>query len=269
MSSPAVVWEHRNLIANLARRDLKAKYKKSLLGWMWSLINPAAPLAVYTFVFGIILKGRAPQAGNGSLKAFSLYLFAGLVVWNLFSNTLSASMEALEDSGELLTKIYFPPECPAFAAVLGVVLQGAMETVILVVALAVAGNLSWTMLLIPVVLVAVILLATGIGLVLSVANIHYRDVGYITTIAMQVLFYCTPIVYPLELIPERVWGLPAQRLIGLNPVARCVSVMRDLVWHLRLPSAADGAYVLIVAGVVFALSWWWFSSRSPRVIEEL
>ena len=76
MSSPTVVWAHRNLISNLARRDLKAKYKKSLLGWLWSLINPAATLAVYTFVFGVILKGQAPVAGNGRLQAFPLYLFA-------------------------------------------------------------------------------------------------------------------------------------------------------------------------------------------------
>lgn len=269
MSSPSVVWEHRNLIANLARRDLKAKYKKSVLGWMWSLINPAATLAVYTFVFGIVLAGRAPVAGNGSLKAFALYLFAGLVVWNLFNNTLTAAMDALEDSGELLTKIYFPPECPAFASVLGVMLQGVMESLILLVALMVAGNISWTMLLVPVLLMAVILIATGAGLVLSVANIHYRDVGYIMTIAMQVLFYCTPIVYPLELIPGRVWGLPARQLISLNPVARCVMVMRDLVWHLRLPSLVDTLYVLGTAGVVFALGWVWFSSRAPRVIEEL
>ena len=268
MSSPAVVWEHRNLIANLAKRDLKAKYKKSVLGWMWSLINPAATLAVYSFVFGIVLKGVAPLAGNGSLKAFPLYLFAGLVVWNLFSNTLTAVMDALEEAGELLTKIYFPPECPAFAAVLGVSLQGAIEFLILLAVLVIVGNVSWTMLFVPLLLIAVIALATGIGLVLSVLNIHYRDVSYITTIAIQVLFYCTPIVYPLELIPG-LWGLPARQLISMNPIARCVMVIRDLVWHLRLPSLVDALYVAGVSGAIFALGWAWFSSRAPRVIEEL
>lgn len=269
MSSPAVVWEHRNLIVNLARRDLKAKYKKSVLGRVWSLINPAATLAVYTFVFGVVLKGVAPMAGNGRLQAFPLYLFAGLVVWNLFYNTLTASMDALEDAGELLTKIYFPPECPPFAAVGGVLLQGLVETVILVVVLAAFGNISWTVFLVPFVLLAVILLATGAGLVLSVANVHYRDVSYMTTIALQVLFYCTPIVYSLDMIPGRLWGLPARQLIGLNPISRAVMMMRDLVWHLQLPSLFDAVYLLGVSVGIFAAAWWWFSGSAPRVIEEL
>lgn len=269
MSSPAVVWDHRNLIVNLAKRDLKAKYKKSMLGRLWSLINPAATLGVYTFVFGIVLKGQAPLAGNGTLKAFPLYLFAGLVVWNLFNNTLTAAMDALEDTGELLTKIYFPPECPAFAAVAGVLIQGAVETAILIAVLLVMGNASLTMLAVPVVMASVVLLATGLGLVLSVANIHYRDVSYITTIGLQVLFYSIPIVYPMDLIPGRLWGLPIRQMITMNPLARCVMVMRDLVWHLRLPSLVDTAYVLGFSGAVFALSWWWFSSSAPRVIEEL
>lgn len=269
MSSPEVIWAHRNLISNLARRDLKAKYKKSLLGWLWSLINPAATLATYTFVFGVILRGPTPVAGNGRLSAFPLFLFAGLVVWNLFLNSVNSSMAALEASGGLLTKIYFPPESPAVASVLGVLLQAAIETGILLVVLIALGNFSWTMLLVPFVLFEVLLMATGAGLVLSLLNINYRDVGYITGITLQVLFYATPIVYPLELVPERAWGLPARTLIGLNPMSRFVNIMRDLVWSLRLPSLVDVAYVTVFSFGFFILGWWFFSKRAPLVIEEL
>lgn len=269
MSSPSVVYAHRNLISNLARRDLKAKYKKSLLGWLWSLINPAATLAVYTFVFGIILRGEPPVAGNGSLQVFALYLFAGLVVWNLFQNSLNSAMGALEGSGGLLTKIYFPPECPAIASVMGVALQGIIEAGILIVVLAAFGNVSWTMLFIPFVMFEVLLMATGLGMVLSLLNINYRDVGYLTSIALQVLFYCTPIVYPLDLVPEQVWGLPARDIIGLNPIAQFVAIIRDLAWDLKLPSWQSVTYVTVLSVGTFVLSWWYFSRRAERVIEEL
>lgn len=269
MSSPEVIWAHRNLISNLARRDLKAKYKKSLLGWLWSLINPAATLATYTFVFGIILRGPTPVAGNGHLASFPLFLFAGLVVWNLFLNSVNSAMAALEASGGLLTKIYFPPECPAVASVMGVLLQAGIETGILLLVLIVLGNIGWTMLLVPLVLFEVLLLATGVGLVLSLLNINYRDVGYITGITLQVMFYATPIVYPLDLVPGRAWGLPARTIIGLNPMTRFVGIMRDLVWTLRLPPALDVAYVTVVSVGVFLLGWLFFSKRAPTVIEEL
>lgn len=269
MSTPSVVWAHRNLISNFARRDLKAKYKKSLLGWLWSLINPAATLAVYTFVFGVVLDGQAPVAGNGTLSAFPLYLFAGLVVWNLFQNSLNSSMGALEGSGGLLTKIFFPPECPAIASVVGVLFQAAIEAGILLVVLVALGNASWTMLFVPFVLFEVLLFATGIGMVLSLLNINYRDVGYITGIALQVAFYSTPIVYSLSLVPVTVGGFPARKLISLNPITQFVEILRDLVWNLEMPDWQNVTYVTVISLGTFVLGWWYFSTHADRVIEEL
>src|SRR5262247_2395071 len=89
------VWTYRGLIGNLAQRDLKSRYKRSVLGWAWSLLNPAATLAIYTVVFGYFLKIEPPVGGNGHLKSFGLYLFAGLVVWNFFNNIMVGSMSSL------------------------------------------------------------------------------------------------------------------------------------------------------------------------------
>ena len=112
MSTPAQVWSYRTLIVNLAQRDLKARYKKSFLGWAWSLINPAATLGIYTLVFGVFLKGQAPTAGNGSLNSFALFPFCGLVLWNLFSGVINTSIMSFLNAGGLLTRTYFPPEAP-------------------------------------------------------------------------------------------------------------------------------------------------------------
>ncbi|MSX34848.1 MAG: ABC transporter permease, partial [Actinobacteria bacterium] len=117
------LWAYRNLTYNLAQRELKSRYKKSLLGWLWSLLNPASILAVYTLVFGYFFNAKAPLAGNGSTSIFALYLFAGLWVWNLFNGTVLGAIAALQSSGPLLNKVYFPPACPALANTITVLLQ--------------------------------------------------------------------------------------------------------------------------------------------------
>lgn len=269
MSTPAELWAHRNLIGNLARRDLKARYKKSVLGWLWSLLNPAATLGVFTLVFGVFLSGQAPVAGNGSLKNFALYLFAGLTIWNAFQNSLNGAMGALESSAPLLTKVYFPPECPAIASVAGVLLQAAIESTIIVGIMAIVGNLSWTVIFVPVILVLACVLAIGLGLWLSVLNIRFRDVQYLVGIALQVGFYCTPIVYSPQIIPERYHGVPLRRIMGLNPIARFVQAFRDVVYQLRVPSLLNWLFMIVVPMIILAASWLWFRRAAANVIEEL
>lgn len=146
MSTPAQVWQYRTLISNLAQRDLKSRYKKSFLGWLWSLINPAVTLGIYTIVFGIFLGAVAPVAGNGEMQVFALYLFAALVAWN-FSGTINNAIASFASAGgDPLTRTYFPPECPMFAGLATVALQAGLETLILVAFMVVFGNVSWTFL---------------------------------------------------------------------------------------------------------------------------
>lgn len=269
MSSPQEVWSYRNLIVNLVKRDLAAKYKRSALGRLWSLLNPASTLLIYSFVFGIVLRGSAPLAGNGTLQSFPLYLFAGLVVWNLFSNTVTDSMESLEESGELLTKIYFPPECPPLAASFAVLIQSLFEFGVLLVALILMGNLSWTALLIPVVIVLTILFGLGIGMILSVMNVRYRDVAYLAKILMQLMFYSTPIVYSLDLVPETLRGIPIREILTYNPIFHYVDINRELLWALNVPSAGTVLYGAAFSLGSFLFGWWFFNRKAPLVIEEL
>jgi ABC-2 type transport system permease protein len=202
MSTPYQLWQYRTLISNLTRRDLKAKYRKSLLGQMWSLVSPASTLAIYTLVFGVFFKNQAPVAGNGHTTSFALYLFAALIVWNFFSSGVSASIDGLQGAGPLLNKIYFPPEGPVLAVVFGVIVQLGFEFSVLVAIMAVVGNLSWTFLLFPLLLVPIVAFALGCGLIASILNIFYRDVRYLIGILLQLAFYMTPIVYTIDQVPE-------------------------------------------------------------------
>lgn len=270
MSSVAEIWEHRTLVSNLVQRDLKSKYKRSVLGWAWSLINPLATLAVYSLVFGVFLRGTPPVAGNGTLQNYAIFLFCGLVVWNAFYNSYSAALNSLEDAGPLLTKVYFPPECPPIAGSLSELYQVVVELVVLVAVLAVAGNLGPTMLLAPLVLVSASAFGLGLGMIAGLWNVRYRDVAYISTIVMQLAFYATPIIYPRSRVPETAWGwLPIGRIIDLNPMTQIVGMFRDLVYGLELPTARSAGYAAVWVLAALAAGWWTYASQAPRIIEEL
>jgi ABC-type polysaccharide/polyol phosphate export permease len=264
VSTPVQVWSYRTLIANLAQRDLKARYKRSFVGWLWSLINPAVTLGIYTVVFGFFLRGAAPTAGNGELQSFALFLFSGLVVWNLFAGVVNTSISSFAAAGPLLTRTYFPPECPMVAGLTTVVLQTLIEAGILVFIMILLGNISWTAVFLLPIFALMSCLAFGIGLLLGLLNIRFRDVAYLVGIGMQVLFYSTPIVYPLDIVPESV-----RDLIRANPLTSFVDAMRDAVYHLEVPDAANWAVMVVVAAVSLVGGWAIFSRWAPTVIEEL
>ena len=264
MSTPVQVWSYRNLIADLAQRDLKARYKRSFIGWVWSLINPAVTLGIYTVVFGFFLKAPPPQAGNGELESFALFLFCGLIVWNLFSGVVNTSISSFSSAGSLLTRTYFPPECPMVAGLITVVLQVLMETAILLFIMIVLGNVSWTAIFLVPVFVLMSCFAFGVGLVMGLANIRFRDVSYLVGIGMQALFYSTPIVYPLDIVPDRVKGW-----IELNPLTSFVGAMRDALYLLEVPDPVDWLVMGGLAAVALVGGWTIFSRWAPTVIEEL
>ena len=263
MSTPAQVWSYRTLIVNLAQRDLKARYKRSVLGWVWSLINPAATLAIYTVVFGFFLRAQPPEAGNGS-QSFALYLFCGLVVWNLFAGIINTSIASFQTAGPLLTRTYFPPECPMVAGLGTVLLQAVIEAGILLTVMIVIGNVSWTAIVVVPIFALMACFGFGIGLVLGLANIRFRDVNYLVGIGLQVLFYATPIVYPLSIVPPEY-----QRFMELNPIGSFVYSMRQVLYTLEMPTLGNWVVMVLSAVISLVGGWVVFSRWAPTVIEEL
>lgn len=268
-TSVAEVWAFRPLVWNFAQRELKGKYKGSVLGWAWSLINPVATLITYTLVFSTIFRAVPPPLGNGQEGNYTLFLFTGLVIWNFFSNTVNGSMTSLVSVGPLLRKIYFPPFAPVAGGAVANGVQTLIEITILLLVMLVLGNVSTTMLLVPFLCVLLALFALGIGLVLSVWNVYYRDVAYLVGLAMQVLFYATPIIYPPSLIPEEAFGLPLRDLLAMNPVAQFVAAFRDAVYGLQTPSLVHLLSLTLLSLTSVSVGWWVFHRRARDVSEEL
>jgi ABC-2 type transport system permease protein len=268
-TSVTEVWRHRVLIANLARRELKSKYKRSLLGWLWSLLNPALTLLIYTVVFGTFLRQEPPVGGNGHLKSFAMFLFAALVVWNFFNAVIIGAMSALTGAGPLLKKVYFPAACAPIANSLTALNQAAIEGGILLAAMLAVRNVSWTFLLYPFLLVFLLAFALGLGLVLSVGNVFFRDVGYLVGVLLQLVFYGTPIIYPLNIVPARVGPLPAHAIIKWNPITQFADAARSLFYRLELPSGATCLYIVCVSVASLVVGWLIFERASVNVVEEL
>jgi ABC-2 type transport system permease protein len=268
------IWTYRGLVGNFAQRELRGKYKGSALGWFWSLLNPLATLAVYALVFGFFLKFEPPVAGNGELKNFAVYLFTALVAWNFFFAVVTGSIGALAGAGPLLKKIYFPAFAPVIGGAGATLFQTGIEVGLLLAVMVVLQNVSWTFLLLPYLLVLLALFAIGIGLLLAMLNVRYRDVAYLVTIVLNLLFYATPIIYPISLVPETArapWfgEVQVRAIYELSPLTQFVEAFRDVVYLLQPPSVTRLASLTVVSVVVFLLGFAYFQRGSRDVAELL
>jgi ABC-type polysaccharide/polyol phosphate export permease len=275
------VWAHRALVGNFARRELKAKYKGSVLGSLWSMVNPLATLGVYWLIFGLFLKFPPETAGNGHLRNFAIYLFTALVAWNMFFGLVTGTMGSLISAGGLLRKVYFPPSAPVFGSALATLNQTAIEFGLLTVAFILLRNISWTILFVPVLLLFLFCFSLGVGLALSVVNARYRDVAYLVGITLQLMFYMEPIVYPRSYIDAHIHGYqtgnpnvpapahPWMHIYYWNPLTKFVDAFRDCFYLLKVPPAMDILALAIWSFGLLALGWWIFERGAREVAEEL
>jgi ABC-2 type transport system permease protein len=264
----------RELLINLTLRELRSKYKKSVLGWTWSLLNPVASVAIYTLVFSVFLKIDPPRGVPSGLKSFVLFLLCALVPWNFVSSSLSATLDSIVGNANLIKKVYFPRELLVASTVGSLLVTFCIELGVVAAILLFAGNmvLPW----IPVALFLMVLLTVmllGWGLVLSVCNVYFRDVKHFINIAMQALFYSAPIVYPIRVVPveKTILGVdvPVLDIYRLNPLVRFIEGFRDVLYNLRMPSLSTLLYLTAWAAGSLLLGLWAFNKLEPRLAEEV
>lgn len=260
---------YRSLVDNFARRELKSRYKGSLLGWAWSLLNPLATLGVYTLVFGFFLKFQPPPAGNGTLNSFALYLFTALIVWNFLNAGITGSMTALVSSAPLLRKIYFPAWTPIAGSMLATLAQTGIELGLAIAIYIAFGNVGWPIIFLPLLVVLLAAFALGLGLVCAMLNARLRDTGHLIQVALNLLFYATPIIYPIALVKDQYDEHPWLELYELNPVTQFVEAFRDVLYDLRAPGLDRLTYLLAISVASLALGAVYFSRGARDVSEEL
>jgi ABC-type polysaccharide/polyol phosphate export permease len=261
----------RELLLNLTLRELRGKYKRTALGWAWSMLNPLASMVIFTIVFSTIL-GIKPDVGDPSgLKLFALWLLCGLLPWAFVANSITGGAESLVGNANLIRKVWFPRQILVGATVGSFLITFLIELSVLSVALLVAGNFVLVWLIPAIALVAVLAaFSFGIALLLSVANVYFRDVRHLIGIVLQIWFYLTPIVYPLSTVEgKRFAGRSARSLLELNPMTRFAEAFRDLLYDLRWPSGTTIGYLLAWSAASLGIGWWAFTRAEGRLAEEL
>ena len=274
MTSLSELSDSRELLVNFTLRELRSKYKRSVLGWTWSLLNPLATMLIFTVVFRFFLKVPVPRGDPSGLHVFALFLLCGLLPWNLLANGMTGSMGSLINHSSLIKKVYFPREALVAASVASWTFSLLIELAVLTIALLVGGNFVLPWLPAVVLLVALqTVFVLGVGLLLSVLNVYFRDVQHFVGILLQLWFYATPVVYPLSVVPESAdllsREIPVRFLYGLNPMVRFVEVYRDLLYDLRFPSFGDLAYLVVVSACTLAVGLAVFVRLEPKLAEEL
>ena len=269
MATVSELAEARELFRNLTLRELRGKYKRSALGWAWSLVNPLATMGIFTVVFQTILNVTPDTGDPSGLRSFPFFLICGLLPWNFLLSGLVNGMGAPLANGGLIKKVYFPREVLTASVVASWAVQFLIELGVLAIALVFVGNV-----IVPyipgVLLVAVIqtFFIYGIALGLGALNVYFRDVQHFLGLAMQIWFYATPVVYPLSLVTDKKIAL-LDTVFRLNPMVRFLEIYRDLMYHLRWPEFSDLAYVTGVTIISVAVGRWVFLKLEPRFAEEL
>jgi len=263
------VAESNELLWNLTLRELRTKYRRSMLGWTWSMLNPLATVAVYSFVFGHLFGADAPPGTHSSVKAFALYLLCALLPWNFLMLVTNTGMNSLVANAALVRKVAFPREVLVFANSLHGIVQFGIELGLLTVALVIAG--SYFFVWIPVVLLQMLLLmlfASGLALALAAGNVYFRDLGYLWQIFSQVWFFATPIVYMPSMIEGKVpdW---VQGVLDLNPMAVFGQGFRRSMYDNAFPGWDNLAACALVATIATVFGWVLFTRLSRRFAEEL
>jgi len=265
MTVYADLLRYRELFANLFRRDLEAKYKGSLLGVAWSLLNPLILLGVYLVVFGLIWNGQ-------SIPHYPFYLLAGLACWIFFATSLQSSARSLVEAADLVKKVRFPRQLIPFSSVATqAVTFAVMMAILVVLSLAfIPGARGIVWLAIPLAAVFTVFVA-GLGLLIACLNVLFRDVEHLLAAALLPWFFLTPIIWSFEQLPAKVQS--RHTLLELlrwgNPVTPPIYAVRDALWLGHAPRPADVVYLLVAAVVVLVLAAAVFRVVDDRIAVEL
>lgn len=257
---------HRNLLYLLSLKELRTRYKKSVLGWAWSLLNPLTQMAIFSVIFLYVFKAEPPIGDPSGVRNFPIYFLSGALPFNFFSISVGVAIGSIQGGAGLIKKVQFPHEHLVFSVIVAQFVTLLIELCVLCAALLIAGNmvLPW----IPALLVILGLLAlftTGVALILSAANVFYHDVNYLWGILAQILFYATPVIYN----PATIEVSALRFISNYGPTGSFVTAVHNVLYDLRIPSLGRLVQLAVLGFGTFFLGASLFNRLSPRFAEEM
>jgi len=251
------LFQYTELVRSLTVKEFKLRYRNSVLGFFWSLLNPLAMMIILTLVFSTVLRT--------GIENFPVFLLTALLAWRFFSISTSMSLSSIIGNSPLVMKIYFPRWLLVLSTNLANLIGSSMEFAVLFPLLIFLGmKITPLALLLPVILVLEFLLIVGVSLILAPLNVYYRDFNQIWDITLQIGFFLCPIIYSISLIPERY-----TLAYSLNPMTRIIEAVRKILYYNTLPTLADFIIVLVSGLLLLLVGYLIFRRLEPRLAEEI
>lgn len=262
------LWSHRALIVQMSRRDVIGRYKGSVMGLLWSFLNPLLMLSVYTFFFAVVFKSRWGVAAPGTEESktqFAVILFAGMIVHSLFAEVLNRAPSLILSNANYVKKVVFPLEILPVISMLAALFHSAVSSaVLLLVFVLFNGYLHWTAIFLPLVIFPLVVLTMGLAWMLASIGVYVRDVGQTIGLAMTVLMFLSPVFFPVSSLPARL-----QPWMQANPLTFIIEQTRAvLIWG-KLPHFAGLGLYLLLASVIAWAGFAWFQKTRKGFADVL
>lgn len=251
--------KYKEMLFNNVRKELRARYKGSILGFFWTFLNPLLQLIVYSIVFSTVMKVSVPN------YSYTVFLFVGLVPWNFLSFTLQQSTTIIVSNSNLIKKIYFPRIIIPLTVTLTNLINMLLTFVIVFIALFISkSTISTNYLYLPLIIILQTILVFSLSLFLSSITVYLRDIEHITNVVLMAWMYLSPVIYPSEYIPSRIF-----RLFKLNPMFFIIESYRDILMFARQPDTFGLLYVLMLSSLLLVFGLLIFDRLQKRFAEEI
>lgn len=263
MEMVKALWAYRGFIVGSVKREFQSKYRNSLLGAAWTILNPLAMILVYTVIFAQVMRAKLP--GVDTTFAYSIYLCAGVLTWGLFAEITSRAQNMFLEHANLIKKLSFPRLCLPVTVLANALLNFGIVFGLFSVFLIVSGNFpGWAYLALVPLLAIQVLFAIGLGISLGILNVFFRDVGQFFGIFIQFWFWLTPIVYPANTLPESV-----RPWLSLNPMASLAAAYQTVLVMGQWPQWNTLWSTTLLGLLLCALGFRLFRKHSGEMVDEL
>ena len=263
---PSIVTANRSLLWQFVKRSVASRYRGSMLGLFWSFVQPMMMLCVYTFVFSVVFRSRwGTDVDGGGRGSFAIIMFCGMAVFNIFSEAVNLNCSIVVANQNLVKKVIFPLEILPLSQTMATFAVGMVWFLLLFLGTVfVFGTISFTMLLLPLILIPLFLFTLGVSYFTASLGVYVRDTGYIVGVALQILFFMTPIFYPVAAIPERYrWPIQA------NPLTIMIEEARKVFLFGELPDWRFLAAAFVVSLLTLHLGFLWFHKTKKGFADVL
>ena len=252
------LYAYRQMIYSLVRKELRGRYKGSILGFMWTFVNPLLQLLVYTMVFSVILRS--------DIEKYYIFLFVALIPWNFFSACLAGGASSVINEKEMVKKIYFPRQVLPISYVTTAFVNMLLcfLVVFLVVIFSGIGINFNALLYLPIFLIVEYLLGLGIALISSALNVYFRDLEYILGVVSMAWTYLTPVMYSIDIVPEKLISI-----FMLNPMTPIIVGCRDILYYKQIPELSTLLHAFILGVLVVIIGWIIFDKCEKHFVEEM